>query len=427
MNSMHHNRTKFLVFLGDLVIFYAGLVIAVTLRFGFNGKTLSDHLLPFTLVFLLWGVLFFVFNLYELHQAKPTPRNIGRFLIAFSVAAVAGIIFFYFVPRFGITPRLTLLIIIGIAFTGVIGWRRLFYKLARTAFKRTWFVIYPADTTGILQSFVDNHTHLGTVIYTDSINLLPIESVTTNDVLVITENASLDDLIQSQQFPGKILTATQAYESLFSKTPLENLQPQDVVCILARRNQWWTPLARMIEIICASLVLIATSPILLIASLLILIQDGSPVLYTQLRTGKNGVPFMLYKFRSMKKDAEKNGAQWATQNDNRVTMIGKILRKTHIDEIPQMINIIKGDIAIVGPRPERPEFVAQLETSIPYYTLRHAVKPGFTGWAQIKFRYARSIDDSREKFAYDMFYLRNRSLLLDIGIIVKTIQIIFTH
>jgi lipopolysaccharide/colanic/teichoic acid biosynthesis glycosyltransferase len=129
----------------------------------------------------------------------------------------------------------------------------------------------------------------------------------------------------------------------------------------------------------------------------------------------------------MRKDAEKDGAQWAAHNDSRVTRVGAILRKTHIDEIPQLWNIIKGDLALVGPRPERPEFVEKLKQEIPYYFLRHIVKPGFTGWAQIKYRYARTVDDSREKFEYDLYYIKNRSLLLDLGIVVKTVQIIFTH
>jgi lipopolysaccharide/colanic/teichoic acid biosynthesis glycosyltransferase len=129
----------------------------------------------------------------------------------------------------------------------------------------------------------------------------------------------------------------------------------------------------------------------------------------------------------MRTDAETHGAAWADKQDSRITRIGRVLRATHLDEVPQMYNIIKGDLALIGPRAERPEFVATLEQHIPYYYLRHTIKPGFTGWAQIKYRYARSIDDSREKFEYDLYYLKNKSPLLDIGIILKTLQIMFTH
>ena len=127
----------------------------------------------------------------------------------------------------------------------------------------------------------------------------------------------------------------------------------------------------------------------------------------------------------MIKDAEKTGAVWAEREDPRVTKVGKILRRLHLDEIPQMINVLKGDISLVGPRPERPEFVAQLEKEVPYYHIRHLIKPGFTGWAQIKFRYGRSVIDSFEKFQYDLYYLKNRSLFLDFRILLKTFQLFF--
>jgi lipopolysaccharide/colanic/teichoic acid biosynthesis glycosyltransferase len=126
--------------------------------------------------------------------------------------------------------------------------------------------------------------------------------------------------------------------------------------------------------------------------------------------------------------AETGTAVWSTGGkDSRITKVGAITRKLHVDEIPQMLNLLKGDLALVGPRPERPEFVANLEKEIPYYFMRHTIKPGFTGWAQIKFRYARTVLDSEEKFEYDLFYLKNRNIFLDVGIILKTAQIVFTH
>ena len=126
-------------------------------------------------------------------------------------------------------------------------------------------------------------------------------------------------------------------------------------------------------------------------------------------------------------DSEMNGAVWANKNDGRITPVGKIIRKLHIDEIPQMINILKGDISLVGPRPERPEFVTKLEATVPHYELRHIIRPGFTGWAQIKYRYASTMEDSKEKFEFDLYYIKNKNIFLDFAIILKTIQIIFTH
>ena len=135
----------------------------------------------------------------------------------------------------------------------------------------------------------------------------------------------------------------------------------------------------------------------------------------------------MYKLRSMILNSELNGAVWANKNDERTTHIGKIIRKLHIDEILQMINILKGDISLVGPRPERPQFVTLLEGAIPHYELRHIIHPGFTGWAQVKYGYARATGDSKEKFEYDLYYIKNKNILLDLAIIAKTVRIIFTH
>lgn len=184
---------------------------------------------------------------------------------------------------------------------------------------------------------------------------------------------------------------------------------------------------RLFEIIFALVVLIITFPVTLIVIIAIKLEDGGAVIYKNDRIGKNGNVFYLYKFRSMIPNAETNGAVWASAGDARITRVGRITRKLHIDEIPQMWNILRGDLALVGPRPERPTIVKDLAEKIPYYDIRHSIKPGFTGWAQIKFRYARSVADSQKKLEYDLFYIKNRNFFMDIGIILKTVQIIFTH
>lgn len=183
---------------------------------------------------------------------------------------------------------------------------------------------------------------------------------------------------------------------------------------------------RIIDIVLASLILLLAFPFWLFIALSIKLEDRGPIFYFQERVGKNKKTFLLIKFRSMKVEAEKEtGPIWTEKEDFRVSKVGKVLRITHLDELPQMINVLKGDISLVGPRPERPEFVARLEKEIPYYHIRHFIKPGFTGWAQIKFRYARSVMDSLEKFQYDLYYLKNRSFLLDLLILLKTFQLFF--
>jgi len=150
-----------------------------------------------------------------------------------------------------------------------------------------------------------------------------------------------------------------------------------------------------------------------------------PVFYHQSRVGQNGRTFRVHKFRSMKPDAESDGvARWATSNDTRVTMLGNLIRKTRLDELPQLFNVLKGDMTLVGPRPERPEFVLELEKQIPYYRERHRVKPGVTGWAQLRYQYGSSLEDSKQKLQYDLYYVKNANIFLDLVILLETVEVV---
>ncbi|MGE0667620.1 MAG: TIGR03013 family XrtA/PEP-CTERM system glycosyltransferase [Sphingomonadales bacterium] len=175
----------------------------------------------------------------------------------------------------------------------------------------------------------------------------------------------------------------------------------------------------------ASIVLVTlTAPVVLAAALLVRLTSPGPVLFRQERVGQHGRPFMLYKFRSMHIDAEAGGPKWATQNDPRVTPIGRVMRKLRIDELPQIFNVLKGDMSFVGPRPERPVFVEELARQLPYYEERHTVRPGITGWAQVNYPYGASVEDARQKAQYDLYYIKNFSVFLDILILIKTIRVI---
>jgi len=168
-------------------------------------------------------------------------------------------------------------------------------------------------------------------------------------------------------------------------------------------------------------------PVMAIAAFLIASESNfrHPVLYRQERVGLDGKTFTLMKFRSMRVDAEKDGkAVWASQNDNRITAVGKFIRKTRIDELPQILNILKGDMRLVGPRPERPEFVEDLATKIPYYKKRHTVKPGLAGWAQLKYPYGATEQDAYEKLQYDLYYVKNHNVVMDFFILLQTIEIV---
>jgi lipopolysaccharide/colanic/teichoic acid biosynthesis glycosyltransferase len=166
-------------------------------------------------------------------------------------------------------------------------------------------------------------------------------------------------------------------------------------------------------------------PVLLLAVICIYLESGLPVLYRQERVGRGGRAFTLYKLRSMRKDAESNGTpQWAAADDDRTTRVGRFLRKSRIDELPQIFNVLKGEMSLIGPRPERPVLVDQLAKQIPFYALRHSVKPGITGWAQVRYSYAASVDDAVEKLQHDLYYVKNNSLFLDIMVLFATVEVV---
>lgn len=181
---------------------------------------------------------------------------------------------------------------------------------------------------------------------------------------------------------------------------------------------------RAFDIVASLAMLIMLAPLLAVTAIAIRLDSPGPVLYRQTRIGRGGLPFDVVKFRSMVSDAEKSGAQYASINDSRITRVGHIIRHFRIDEIPQAINVLRGEMSFVGPRPERPEFTASLEGEIPHYNIRHLVKPGITGWAQVKYEYAASTEGAREKLRYDLYYISRYSFLMDVAIILLTVKVV---
>lgn len=183
-------------------------------------------------------------------------------------------------------------------------------------------------------------------------------------------------------------------------------------------------LKRVLDIIGSFFLLVLTSPILLLASLAVKLESPGSLVFKQTRVGENGKLFTVYKLRSMRADAEKHGAQWSKVGDNRITRVGKFVRATRIDELPQLLNVLRGEMSFIGPRPERPEFMDQLEKEIPFYNLRHILRPGVTGWAQVMYPYGASVEDARQKLQYELYYIKNYSLLLDAWIVLKTVRVV---
>jgi exopolysaccharide biosynthesis polyprenyl glycosylphosphotransferase len=193
----------------------------------------------------------------------------------------------------------------------------------------------------------------------------------------------------------------------------------------SRRGPWTLFAKRVLDIVVSATLLILFLPLMTIAALAIWAGDRGPILYRQQRTGLGNIPFEIFKFRSMRCDAEADGrARWASKHDSRITRVGAVLRRSRVDEIPQLINVLRGDMSLVGPRPERPAIVETLQQAIPLYDYRHLVRPGVTGWAQINYPYGSSVDDAIEKTRYDLYYIKNGNIILDIAIIIQTVRVI---
>jgi sugar transferase (PEP-CTERM system associated) len=215
------------------------------------------------------------------------------------------------------------------------------------------------------------------------------------------------------------------FERVHQRVPIDSLKASWLIYGNGFRQTWLRGIAkRTSDIVVAAALLPVALPLMGLFAVWIWLDTGAPIIYRQERVGRGGQTFTLFKFRSMTKDAEKNGHAWASINDPRATAVGRVMRRTHIDELPQLFNVLKGEMSFVGPRPERPAFVAMLTEQIPFYAVRHCVKPGLTGWAQVRYTYGGNVEESVKKLEYDLYYVKNHSLLLDLLVLLKTVRVV---
>lgn len=240
-------------------------------------------------------------------------------------------------------------------------------------------------------------------------------------------NMPIDMLLECRMSGRKITAVTDFIEREAGQVELEGLYPSWLVFSDGKTHSIMGRIVkRVVDVLASIILLLVTLPVTVITALIIWFDDGAPIFYRQTRVGLNGKNFDVVKFRSMRNDAENDGvARWAARDDDRVTRIGRIIRKTRIDEIPQIFNVLSGDMSFVGPRPERPSIVLDLEDEIPFFKYRHVVKPGITGWAQVNYPYGASIEDAREKLKYDLYYVKNESIFLDFLILMETVRVVF--
>jgi sugar transferase (PEP-CTERM system associated) len=433
-------------FLGEgILIFFA---IASTYFYLEGGSWAVDMPLLISkaiLVTITFQFCLYLFDLYDLSFSQALTDTITRILRSFGIGCIllAGIYFTF--PAIMISTKVFWLgcMIIG----GTIGLWRFFYAmiLQRQLFTQPVILLGSGTIAEKISSEIESKKDSGYRIVAQVDNEpdkrrggLPVDTRSLVQIcrdhraekIVVTldnkrGNMPIQELMACKLHGLQIVTGINFYEGLAGKVMVEKVNPSWIIFSEGFKIGRFNCLVkRLVDITISFSGLVLSSPISLLTALIIKLESPGPIFYLQERVGEKERLFKVIKFRSMRADAEKNGPVWANQNDNRVTRFGRFIRKARIDEIPQMWNVLKGEMSFVGPRPERPVFVEQLAAKIPYYSLRHNIKPGITGWAQICYPYAASEEDALRKLEYDLYYIKNISLRMDLGIIFMTAKTI---
>lgn len=414
----------------------------------------STYLLQGGVVGVLVVFVFYYADLYSIDSTLPGREWVLRLVSGFGVACLILGSLSHLIPRPGLRDiSLTTMLLIGLGlfawhveFTWMLRRRKVCGKIlvvgTQTIGKilaeelHRWkhlgmeVVGFIAPQPGRMVLSYGNPTRVSLPVYARHSTIGVVEAEGVNRILVDSPESCAgfpaQDLIMLRLRGIPIEDCHGFYERVMGKIPTTDLQSAWIVLSEGfRRNHRIFVTKRAIDILVSILGLILSAPIALLTAIAIKLDSDGPVIYCQERVGQNEHPFKLYKFRSMCEDAENgNGPVWAIQNDPRVTRVGRVLRKLRVDEIPQMVNVLKGDMSFVGPRPERPFFVSKLKEKIPYYHLRLSLKPGITGWAQVSYSYGDSEEDAAEKLHYDLYYVKNISVLFDLQIIFETLKIV---
>jgi len=422
-----HGRSTAIVSMGDVVA--RGLVITFFCQ---------------TCMYLL--------DLYDLKLSQTWGEMFFALTIAVGFVCVGIGLLSYAIPKFGVAGNMYYLSIL-IASVLLLVWRFLFeIYITRIAPQETILIVGTGEVARLVGQEVKKRQRLGFRL----VGFIGAPAQTNNDSVgevgkVLGDPTQMDSIVKKYdirkvvvaiterrgEYPVKEMLALRVggqqvvewpvfFEKLSGRIPIDSLAPSFFIFNEGfRKSRILLAIRRVVSAIVAALTLVILLPVFLVIAILIMLDSPGPVIYSQTRVGQNGKPIRIYKFRSMRNDAELDGgAIWAVKDDPRVTNVGRSIRKTRIDELPQLFNVFKGELDFVGPRPERPEFVEKLQRLIPYYSLRHTVKPGITGWAQVMFDYSGTIEESKEKLQYDLFYIKNMSVKLDLLILFHTMKIV---
>lgn len=450
MISFNKKRRLFLFF-GDIALILAATELSPWVRLGLWLQVLSLHTGASTFTLILYLTMLYIFDLYNVNRARLTKEVDVRLTVAVGSAGICSAVIFYSLPNW-VFGRGIFLIQMILVLIFLFGWRWLFSIVFSASNGQTDVLIIGAGRSGAaLYSLLetpespyravafldDDPAKLGKTMGSTSVmgttgQLIEIVAQKGVDIaiLAITHDRPkelVDEVIKARLNGLTITDMPAIYEELSGSIPVEHLRHDwllfaDGFSLISK--QYIQRIKRLIDFASSTLLLIVSAPVILLTAIAIKLESRGPVFFRQERVGKDGKVFLAFKFRSMKESSENEGAVWAAEDDPRITKVGRVIRFLRIDELPQILNVFRGEMSLIGPRPERPEFVRELEVRIPFYGIRHAVRPGITGWAQVKYGYGASVEDALRKLEYDLFYLKNMSILLDIKILLKTIGVV---
>ena len=435
------------VFGCEILLIFGSVAIAARAHGG--GSAVAGDLWKIALVTGLCQICFYYNDLYDLTIVHSSRELLIRLLQAAGAASIIIALLYLIAPSIAIGNGIFVssLVIFLIA---IVAWRLLFNRLAYAANLEERVLVVGCGPTARMVARQMQTEHDFGYRFVGFINdhsagqgvLNPATLGTAGDIPRIVKEYDVDrivvgladrrgtlpisELLEAKLSGVRVEDATSMYERLTGKILVDDLKPSWLIFSDGFVISRWTRFQkRAIDLVMASAGIVLSAPLTLLTALAVYLDSGGPILYCQERVGENGKTFTVFKFRSMRVDAEKGGTPiWASNQDNRITRVGRVIRKTRLDELPQFWNVLRGDMSFVGPRPERPFFVEQLAKEIPFYQQRHAVKPGLTGWAQVKYQYGSSIEDAMEKLRYDLYYIKHLSISLDVSIVFDTVKVI---
>jgi sugar transferase (PEP-CTERM system associated) len=438
--------------LTEWLVFYMSMYWGAAVRFLYSDSWYShERMLQSSLVYsLIFSASCSALGLYRKTLDKEEYNLLERINYSFSVSIFALVFVYYILPEL-MLARSVLIYAIVFSFLGMLFTRYLFYRFVNLEnIKHRVLVIGCGINASKLEEVNSTYVYRGfeivgyiatedeNIVIPEPIFLTPemplaavVQHFKADEVVIAIDDRRkalpVEELLDIKMSGVQILDLLTFYEREQRLIYLEALSPSWLVFSDGFINNGTRPvIKRLFDILASSLLLAATWWVMLLTMLAIIIESGwkAPVFYRQTRVGYRNQPFDVIKFRSMRVDAERNGAQWASTTDHRITRVGRFIRKCRIDELPQLFNVFKGDMSFVGPRPERPEFVVGFNQTIPYYKERHRVKPGITGWAQLCYPYGANEHDTQQKLKYDLYYVKNYSIFLDLAIMMSTVEVV---